>query len=342
MELNQLIKSMQKEYGDLSIRKGDDFKTKPRIPTGSIALDYIFGGGIPQGKTIEFQGKKSSGKSLMAMRIVDQQMQKFKRPVVWVDAERSWDENWAKQHIKNYKEVNVVQLPTAELIVDFIRDSLMVDNPPGIIVLDSIAALSSQVEQDRSATQEQRIGLTASLMAYALRVWTHPADVANCPIIMINQLRDDLGAFSPWGKKEKAPGGRAKEFFASLIVDFRAGEYIKDKTEVIGQKVNIQILKSKVWGAKQYANTSLMFYLPCNKPEVFCENCDRYCPKRDGYFDRRTEAIDLGLELGVIVRGGPMYNYKDVKVKGREELIKVMDNKLIEDVRKSCLGLIGK
>ncbi len=342
MELDHLIKSMQKEYGELAIRKGDQFKNKLRIPTGSIALDYIFGGGIPMGKTVEFQGRKSSGKSLVSMRILDQQMQVYKKPAVWIDAERSWDDKWARQHIKKYKDVNVVQLPSAEKIVDFVKDALMCSDPPGIIVLDSIAALSSQIEQDRSATEEQRLGLTAKLMGYALRVWTPLADAADCPIIMINQLRDDVGAYSPWGKKETAPGGRAKEFFASLIVDFRAGEYIKDKTEVVGQKVNIQILKSKVWGAKQYSNTSLLFYLPCNKPEIFCETCERYCPKKEGYFDSRTEAIDLGMELGVIVRSGPMYAFKDLKVKGRDAFIEALDNKLIEDIRKTCLSLIGK
>jgi len=340
MKLDQLIGKFQKVYGPLSIRKGNEIEDKPRISTGSLALDYITGGGIPMGKIVEFQGPKSSGKSLLAMRTVDQQLRKHKRPVLWLDAERTWDERWAKQHIRDYKKVNVIHLPTSEEMVELVKNSLYVEDPPGIIVLDSVAALASQHEHEREATQDQRIGLTASLMAYAMRVWTGKADEVNCPIILINQLRDDIGAYSPWGTKDKAPGGRAIGFYASLMLEVRPGEWIKEKREIIGYKVNVTILKSKIWGASQYSRTSLIFYLPCMKPKVFCENCTRYCPNKYGYFDERTEAIDLGIELGVIHRGGPYYSFGDLKVKGREELMEAMDDKMIAKVRKACLDLL--
>jgi len=340
MDLAQLIGKVQKQFGPEAIRRGNEIEDKPRISTGSLALDYITGGGIPAGKIIEFQGPKSSGKSLLAMRTVEQQMKMMGRPVIWIDAERSWEEKWAKQHITKYKDVYVGQFPTSEENVEFVREALNTDDPPGIVVIDSVAALSSQREQERTMMQDQRIGLTASLMAYAMRVWTGPADRANCPIILINQLRDDIGAYSPYGTKERAPGGRAIGFHASLMLEIRPGEWIKDKNETIGYKVNVQILKSKTWGASQYSKASLLFYMPCMKPETLCESCNRYCPKKNGYFDERTEAIDLGIFLGVIHRSGPYYSFEDLKVRGREELIEAMDDKTLKKVRKSTLALL--
>jgi len=276
------------------------------------------------------------------MQIANQQIKTFDKPVLWIDMELSWDPSWAGQHIEEIDKVIVVQIPVAEDAVDFIRKALQSDNPPGLVVLDSIAALCSYKEQERSATDEQRVGVMASLMSLAMRLWTHPADAANCPIIMINQLRDDIGAFSPFGTKERSPGGRAKEFVSSLIVDVRGGEWIKNAgKEYIARAINVKILKSKVWGCKPYNSTTLLFYLPCNKPDSVCESCDRHCPKRDGYFDRKTEAIDLGIELGIISRKGPYYEFGDIKAQGKEKLHALIDDEVLEDIRSKCLDLLG-
>jgi len=343
MNLDQLIGKIKKEHGDIAIRYGHEIPDNPRIPTGSIALDYLFGGGLPQGKIVEFQGPKSAGKSLIAMRVVDQQLKKYKRPAMWVDVERCWNKEWAKKQIGNYKQVQVVQLPTAEHVVEMVKDALYCDDPPGIIVVDSIAAMSSLVEQDRSALDPQKIGLSAQLISLAMRLWTHPADLSKCTIIMINQLRDDIGGWTPYGKRDKAPGGRAREFFASLMVEVRSGEWIKHKNEVVGHHVNVRILKSKVWGAKNFSQASLLFYYHCrlgDENPTLCESCDRYCPNKQGYFDDITEAIDVGIQLGVIQRAGPYYSFEDLKVQGREKLKEAMDDKMIARVRKACLKLI--
>lgn len=338
--LDQVIAKIQKEYGDRAIRKGEDFEEKERIPTGFMSLDYLLGGGIPKGKIMEFQGPKSSGKSMLSMKAVDQAIKTTGKPAVWVDMEMSWDPTWASQHIDDISMVKVYQIPVAEAAVDAIRHSLTADDPPCIIVLDSIAALSSFKEQERDVNGEQRVGVMASLMALAMRLWTHPADMADCPIIMINQLRDDIGAFSPHGTKEKSPGGRAKEFVSSLIIDIRAGEWKKSGNEYIGRNINVKVMKSKVWGCKPMAGTSLLFYSPCYKPESFCESCTRYCPKELGYFDHVTEAVDLGLELGVIIRKGPYYHFEDLKTQGKEKFMEMVDDEIIERIREKCLDLL--
>lgn len=334
-ELEKLAKKINEIYGDGTIKKGNEFPSPNRISTGSLMLDFLLCGGIPEGKIIEFQGPKSSGKSLICMRIVDNYLKNNKRPVLWIDAEHSWDSVWASEHIQNLESVFVSQIGFSEANIDFVREALSSNEPPGIIVVDSIAALSSQAEQERSALDEQRIGQGAKLMALAMRTWTPLASKTKCPIIMINQLRDEIGGFVFFGKKEVAPGGRAKEFFDSLVLEFRAGEKIKHKDEIIGQRIKVTVLKSKIYGCVPYSFVTLEHYFQCR--ERNCDDCSRYCPKKDGYFNRKFEAFFLGKNLGLIERSGPYYQYNGLRAKGEAEFLELINDEIIEEIRKRSL-----
>jgi len=337
VELEKLIKKINSIYGDGTIKRGNEFPSPERISTGSIILDYLFCGGIPKGKIIEFQGPKSSGKSLVCMKIVDEYIKRNRRPVLWIDAEHSWDSQWASKHIRDLDLVFVSQIGFSEGNIDLVREALQSETPPGVIVVDSVAALSSQAEQEKSATEEQRIGQGAKLMALAMRVWTPLAARANCPIIMINQLRDDIGTFTLFGKKEVAPGGRAKEFFDSLVVEFRAGEKIKSGDEIIGQKIRVTILKSKIYGCVPYTFATIELYFQCNRPKDKCSECNRYCPEKDGYFNKRYEAFFVGKHLGLISRNGPYYQYGELKAKGEQEFLSLLTNKIIDEIARKSI-----
>ena len=294
--LNDAIKQIEKQFGKGSVMKlGDRAAVDVAvIPTGSLTLDMALGiGGYPKGRIIEIYGPESSGKTTLTLHAIAE-VQKQGGTAAFIDAEHAIDPVYAKYLGVNIDELILSQPDSGEQGLE-IAETLVRSGAIDLVVVDSVAALVPQVELDGEMA-DQQMGLQARLMSKALRKLSGVMNKTDCTIIFINQLREKIGVM--FGNPETTTGGRALKFYSSVRVEIRRSEAIKNGTEIVGNKVNIKVVKNKV--APPFKSTQVDI--------IYGKGISR-----DG------EVLDLAVDKDIVDKSGAWYAYKGEKIgQGRE------------------------
>ena len=294
--LNDAIKQIEKQFGKGSVMKlGDRAAVDVAvIPTGSLTLDMALGiGGYPKGRIIEIYGPESSGKTTLTLHAIAE-VQNQGGTAAFIDAEHAIDPVYAKNLGVNIDELILSQPDSGEQGLE-IAETLVRSGAIDLVVVDSVAALVPQVELD-GEMGDQQMGLQARLMSKALRKLSGVMNKTDCTIIFINQLREKIGVM--FGNPETTTGGRALKFYSSVRGEIRRSEAIKNGTEIVGNKVNIKVVKNKV--APPFKSTSVDI--------IYGKGISR-----DG------EVLDLAVEKDIVDKSGAWYAYKGEKIgQGRE------------------------
>ena len=296
--LQSTLEKIEKNYGKGSVMKLGDRATEKVdvIRTGSINLDAALGvGGFPKGRIIEIFGPESSGKTTLAIHAIAE-CQKDGGIAAFIDAEHAFDSFYAKKLGVDIDNLLVSQPDNGEQALE-IADNLIRSGAIDIVVVDSVAALTPKAEID-GEMGDSKVGLQARLMSQAMRKLTSTISKTNCCCIFINQLREKIGVL--FGNPETTTGGNALKFYASVRVDIRRVQAIKDGEQNVGNRVKVKIVKNKVAPPFRFCEFDLMF--------------------GEG-ISRLGEIIDLGVELNVIRKSGSWFSYGDTKLaQGRESL----------------------
>ena len=294
--LNDAIKQIEKQFGKGSVMKlGDRAAVDVAvIPTGSLTLDMALGiGGYPKGRIIEIYGPESSGKTTLTLHAIAE-VQKQGGTAAFIDAEHAIDPVYAKNLGVNIDELILSQPDSGEQGLE-IAETLVRSGAIDLVVVDSVAALVPQVELDGEMA-DQQMGLQARFMSKALRKLSGVMNKTDCTIIFINQLREKIGVM--FGNPETTTGGRALKFYSSVRVEIRRSEVIKNGTEIVGNKVNIKVVKNKV--APPFKSTQVDI--------IYGKGISR-----DG------EVLDLAVDKDIVDKSGAWYAYKGEKIgQGRE------------------------
>lgn len=275
----------------LSDRGGQDVDA---IPTGSIALDMALGiGGLPRGRVVEIFGAESAGKTTLASHVIAE-AQRLGGTAAYIDAEHAMDPAYSKLLGMDIDSLLVSQPDSAEQALE-ITDYLVRSGALDVIVIDSVAALVPMAEQE-GEMGDTHIGLQARLMSQALRKLTGSVARTSTTLIFINQLREKVGVV--FGNPEVTPGGRALKFYASVRIDLRRMEAIKNGTEIIGNRVRARIVKNKVAAPFRVAELEFLF--------------------KEG-ISKEGALLDLGVEHGILKKSGSFFSYGDTRLgQGRE------------------------
>ena len=294
--LNDAIKQIEKQFGKGSVMKlGDRAAVDVAvIPTGSLTLDMALGiGGYPKGRIIEIYGPESSGKTTLTLHAIAE-VQKQGGTAAFIDAEHAIDPVYAKNLGVNIDELILSQPDSGEQGLE-IAETLVRSGAIDLVVVDSVAALVPQVELDGEMA-DQQMGLQARLMSKALRKLSGVMNKTDCTIIFINQLREKIGVM--FGNPETTTGGRALKFYSSVRVEIRRSEVIKNGTEIVGNKVNIKVVKNKVAPPFKSIQVDIIYGKGIS---------------RDG------EVLDLAVDKDIVDKSGAWYAYKGEKIgQGRE------------------------
>ena len=294
--LETALSQIEKQFGKGSVMKlGDRAAVDVAvIPTGSLTLDMALGiGGYPKGRIIEIYGPESSGKTTLTLHAIAE-VQKQGGTAAFIDAEHAIDPVYAKNLGVNIDELILSQPDSGEQGLE-IAETLVRSGAIDLVVVDSVAALVPQVELDGEMA-DQQMGLQARLMSKALRKLTGVMNKTDCTIIFINQLREKIGVM--FGNPETTTGGRALKFYSSVRVEIRRSEAIKNGTEIVGNKVNIKVVKNKV--APPFKSTQVDI--------IYGKGISR-----DG------EVLDLAVDKDIVDKSGAWYAYKGEKIgQGRE------------------------
>ena len=297
--LNSTVAMIEKQYGKGAIMKLGDATVNTDlevIPTGCLSLDLALGvGGVPRGRIMEIYGPESSGKTTVALHIIAE-AQKRGGIAAFIDAEHALDAVYAANLGVNIDELYISQPDTGEQALD-ICESLVRSSAVDVIVVDSVAALTpkAEIEGDMGDTH---VGLLARLMSQALRKLTAITSRSKTCVIFINQLREKVGVM--FGNPETTPGGKALKYFASLRLDIRKSDTLKDGDGIIGNRAKCKDVKNKVAPPFRVAEFDIIYGKGISQ-----EGC----------------LIDLGVEFGVLKKSGAWFSYKDDKVaQGREKM----------------------
>lgn len=304
--LNATLKEIRKQFGEGAVMKLGDKNavSVDVIPTGSLVLDEVLGvGGYPRGRVIEIYGPESSGKTTFALHAIAE-VQKIGGRAAFVDAEHAIDPLYAKSLGVNIDELILSQPDSGEQALD-IANMLIRSQAIDLVVVDSVAALVPQAELDGEMTDMQ-VGMQARLMSKALRKITGSLNNNSCSIIFINQLREKVGIM--FGNPETTPGGRALKFYASVRLEVRRGEAIKNGTEMIGNTVNVKVVKNKVAPPFKSCSLELIYGKGLSK---------------------EGEILDLAVKYGIVNKSGAWYEYEGNKIgQGRDNTKKTLLNDL--------------
>lgn len=294
--LEETIKQIEKQYGKGSVmRLGDRANVDvDAISSGSISIDAALGvGGYPKGRIIEIYGPESSGKTTLALHAIAE-VQKRGGKAAFIDAENAIDPRYAKALGVNIDELVLSQPDSGEQALE-ITEMLIKSGAIDLIVIDSVAALVPQAELDGEMS-DASVGLQARLMSKAMRKLAGVMNRSECTCIFINQLREKIGVM--FGNPETTAGGKALKFYASIRIDIRRGEAIKNGTDVIGNKVTVKVVKNKVAPPFKIALVEIMYGTGIS---------------------RIGELIDLSIENEIIQKSGSWMSYKGEKIgQGRE------------------------
>ncbi len=289
--LSEALKMIEKQYGKGSVMKLGEhsFVDVDTISTGSLAIDYALGvGGLPRGRIIEIYGPESSGKTTLALQCIAE-CQKGGGKAAFIDAEHAIDPRYAKALGVDVDELILSQPDSGEQALE-IAEVLIRSGAIDLIVVDSVAALVPQAELD-GEMGDSNIGLHARLMSKAMRKLAGAMNANGCTTIFINQLREKVGIM--FGNPETTTGGRALKFYASIRLEVRKSEAIKNGQEVIGNKVNVKVAKNKV--APPFKTCQVEIY--------YGEGISHL-----------SEVINLGVEMGIIEKSGSWYAYNGEKI----------------------------
>ena len=294
--LADVLKDIEKEYGKGSIMKlGDrpNVDVEP-IPSGSLLLDQALGvGGYPKGRIIEIYGPESSGKTTLALHAIAEIQKKGGR-AAFIDAENAIDPVYAKKLGVDIDELILSQPDSGEQALN-ICEMLIRSGAIDLIVVDSVAALVPQVELDGEMGDLQ-VGAQARMMSKAMRKLAGAMNHQECTAIFINQLREKVGVF--YGNPETTPGGRALKFYASVRVDIRKADVIKNGSDIVGNKVKVKIVKNKVAPPFKQATLEIMY------------------GEGISYI---SELLELCVNAGIVKKAGAWFSYNGDNIgQGRE------------------------
>lgn len=289
--LAEALRSIEKVYGKGSVmRLGDHPKVDVDvIPSGSLVLDQALGvGGYPRGRIVEIYGPESSGKTTLALEAVAEAQKKGGR-AAYVDAEHAIDPNYAEKLGVNIDELILSQPDSGEQaleIVEMLAQSGAID----IIIVDSVAALVPQAELD-GVMSDNQVGLQARLMSKAMRKLAGVLDRTGCLVIFINQIREKVGVM--YGNPETTTGGRALKFYATIRLDIRRADVIKNGKDIIGNTVKVKVVKNKVAPP----------FKTCVIEMIYGQG-----------FTREGEILELGTQLGLLQKTGSWFVYNGEKI----------------------------
>lgn len=312
--LEAALGQIEKQFGKGSVMKLGDFTAMnvEAIPTGALSLDIALGiGGIPRGRIIEVFGPESSGKTTLALHVIAE-AQKMGGEAAFIDAEHALDPVYAKHLGVDIDNLIVSQPDTGEQALE-IAEALVRSGALDIIVVDSVAALVPKAEIDGDMG-DAHVGLQARLMSQALRKLAGVINKSKCVIVFINQLREKVGVM--FGNPETTPGGRALKFYASVRLDIRRIEAIKQEGEVVGNRTRVKVVKNKVAPPFREAEFDIIYGKGISK---------------------EGNLLDIAVNLDIIEKSGSWFSYNGDRIgQGRENAKSyLMDNpKIAEEVEK--------
>ena len=296
--LELALSQIEKQFGKGSIMKLDGSITQDvaAIPTGSLTLDVALGiGGVPRGRVIEIYGPESSGKTTLTLSIINQ-VQKLGGTAAFIDAEHAFDSNYAKKVGVKLDDLLISQPDTGEQALE-IAETLVRSNAVDVVVIDSVAALTPRAEIE-GEMGDSHMGLQARLMSQALRKLTAAINKSKTCVIFINQIRMKIGIM--FGNPETTTGGRALKFYASVRIDLRRIDSIKQGEEIIGNRVKAKIVKNKI--AAPFKEAEFEIY--------FTEGISKL-----------SDILDLGIKENIIEKSGAWFAYEGEKLgQGRENV----------------------
>ena len=301
--LDTAILKIEREFGKGAVMcygKSDTFADVEVVPTGALSLDIALGlGGIPKGRIVEVYGPESSGKTTVSLHMIAE-VQKQGGIAAFIDAEHALDPKYAKNIGIDIDELYVSQPSSGEQALE-IAEAMVRSNAVDIIVIDSVAALVPQAEID-GEMGDSHIGLQARLMSQALRKLTPVVSKSKCILVFINQLREKIGIM--FGNPETTTGGRALKFYASVRMDVRRIDTIKNFEEQTGNRTRVKIAKNKVSPPYKIAEFDIMYGTGISK---------------------EGDILDLAEKIEIIKKSGSWFSYEgNVIAQGREEAKKYL------------------
>lgn len=315
--LEGALKMIEKKYGAGAVMRLGQTETLnvDAIPTGSMRLDMALGiGGVPKGRIVEIYGPESSGKTTVALSVISQ-AQKMGGEAAFIDVEHALDPNYAKALGVDTDNLLVSQPDSGEQALE-IAEALIRSGAIDVIVIDSIAAMTTRAEIDGDMG-DLHVGQLARLMSQAMRKLTGAISKSNCVAIFINQIREKIGVM--YGNPETTPGGRALKFYASVRIEVRKGEVIKNNGEIVGASTRCKVVKNKVAPPFKEATFDMMY---------------------GQGISRTGEVLDMAVELDVIKKGGSWFSYNDQKLgQGRDNVKELLKNspELMQEIEKQIL-----
>src|SRR5947209_16894402 len=290
------LQQIERRFGKGAIMKlGEISKIRVEvIPTGSIALDIALGvGGVPRGRVTEIYGPESSGKTTLCQHIIAN-AQRAGGYAAFIDAEHAMDRTYAAHCGVDTENLLISQPDTGEQALEIV-DSLVRSNAIDVVVIDSVAALVPRAEIE-GEMGDSHVGLQARLMSQAMRKLTSAISTSNTAVIFTNQLREKVGVM--FGNPETTSGGKALKFYASVRLDIRRTDTIKQGQDVMGSRTRVRVVKNKVAPPFRVAEFDIMY--------------------SEG-ISREGGLLDLGLEMGLVKKSGAWFNVGDIRLgQGRE------------------------